>query len=243
MPPATSADIASKLASYDAKPVTSTDALNSALTQYGVPEIRQTVSGLRTTLANTQNAYNAVDPSVTGRTQGSLVTEAQRSKQVANERAPIAANITSQSQALNQNQSDLTDALGQAQTRASNQVNDYNAGRAALESQYQNVYKSEQDKVANVLATQQANTATSKASSANTTGYSAAKDKSGGTQFTYKGSPITAAQYYDTVGNATDLKNFLQNDANSKNAYKDYTSGKYTYDQLAKKYPYIFGGV
>lgn len=139
-----SATLAQQLSDYDKNKVTSTDALNSALTQYGVPEIRNTVSGLRTTLANTQNAYNAVDPSVTGRTQGSLVTEAQRSRQVANERAPIAGQISDQSKALGQNQQDLTDALGQAQTQATNKVNDYNAGRAALESQYTNAYTREQ---------------------------------------------------------------------------------------------------
>lgn len=151
-----SAAIASQLADYDKNKVTSTDALNSALTQYGVPEIRNTVSGLRTTLANTQNAYNAVDPSVTGRTQGSLVTEAQRTKQVSNERAPIAGQISDQSKALGDNQQALTDALGQANTQATNQVNDYNTGRAALQSEYDTAYKSEQDTAAQQLAAQQA---------------------------------------------------------------------------------------
>jgi hypothetical protein len=64
-----SAALAAKLASYDATPVTSASALNEALGQFGVPEIRNTVSGLRTTVANTTNSLNAVDPSVTGRTR------------------------------------------------------------------------------------------------------------------------------------------------------------------------------
>lgn len=151
-----SADIATQLQAYDAKPVTSTDALNSALTQYGVPEIRNTVSGLRTTLANTQNSYNAVDPSVTGRTQGSLVTEAQRAKQVSNEQAPIAANLTSEGNDLTTANADLTDKEGQATQLAQNEVSDYNSGRAALQSQYDTTYKSEQDKAAATLAAQQA---------------------------------------------------------------------------------------
>lgn len=140
-----SADIANQITAYDANKVTSTDALNKALAQFGVPEIRNTVSGLRTTLANTQSAYNNVDPSVTGRTQGSLVTEAQRQKQVSNERAPIAGQISDQSKALNDNQTALTDANSQATTLATNQVNDYNAGRAALQSQYDTTYAREQD--------------------------------------------------------------------------------------------------
>lgn len=143
MPP--SAAIAQQLADYDKNRVTSTDALNSALAQYGVPEIRNTVSGLRTTIANTTNALNNVDPSVTGRTQGSLVTEAQRSKQVNNERAPIAQQLGSQTGALTQNQQDLNDALGQATTQATNQINDYNTGRSALQNEYDTTYKSEQD--------------------------------------------------------------------------------------------------
>lgn len=140
-----SATIAQQLQQYDAKKVNSTDALNAAMTQYGVPEIRNTVSGLRTTLANTQNAYNAVDPSVTGRTQGSLVTEAQRTKQVSNERAPIADQITAQGRSLTDNQAALQDATSQANSLADRQVNDWNAGRSVLQNEYDTTYKREQD--------------------------------------------------------------------------------------------------
>lgn len=147
-----SGTIAAKLAAYDAAPVTSTDALNAALSQYGVPEIRNTVSGLRTTVANTTSALNNVDPSVTGRTQGSLVTEAQREKQVNNERAPIAQNLTDENSSLTQNQQDLTDAMGQATTEANNKVSDYNSGRTALQSEYDIAYKREQDTAAAAAA-------------------------------------------------------------------------------------------
>lgn len=139
------AELAGQIAEYDKNKVTSVDAMNEALKQYGVPEIRQTVSGLRTTLANTQNAYNAVDPSVTGRTQGSLVTEAQRQKQVSNERAPIAGQISDQGRMLGDNEKTLQDALGQANTTATNRVNDYVRGREALQSQYDTTYRAEKD--------------------------------------------------------------------------------------------------
>lgn len=147
-----SATLSKKMATYNAKPVTSTDALNEALGKYGVPEIRNTVDGLRTTVANTTNSLNAVDPSVTGRTSGSLVTEAQRQRQVANERAPIAQNLTDESNALNQNQQTLQDALGMATTQASNKVNDYNAGRDALKGEYEMAYNREQDSSAKKAA-------------------------------------------------------------------------------------------
>ena len=141
---ATSADLAAQIRQYDSNKVTSTDALNEALAQYGVPEIRKTVGGLRTTITNTTNALNNVDPSVTGRTQGSLVTEAQRQKQVANERAPIAGQLTSQGQTLGDQERILQDSLGQATTQASNKVNDYVRGRTTLQSQYDDAFKSEQ---------------------------------------------------------------------------------------------------
>lgn len=140
-----SAALAAKLADYDANKVTSTDALNKALATFGVPEIRNTVSGLRTTVANTTNSLNNVDPSVTGRTQGSLVTEAQRQKQVSNERAPIAQQLDSQGKALTDQQQALQEAMGQATQTATNEVNDYNTGRTALQSEYDTTYKREQD--------------------------------------------------------------------------------------------------
>lgn len=137
--------LAAKLTAYNAKPVTATDALNEALKTYGVPEIRNTVSGLRTTVANTTSALNSVDPSVTGRTQGSLVTEAQRQRQVANERAPIAEQLGGQTKSLTDQQQALQDALGMATTESNNKVSDYNTGRGALQGQYDVAYKREQD--------------------------------------------------------------------------------------------------
>lgn len=131
-----SQQLATQLAQYDANRKGSADVLNEAMGKYGVPEIRSRVSGLRTTLTNTENALNAVDPSVTGRTQGSLVTEAQRSKQVANERAPIAEQYGAFSRSLADTQSNLSDQERAAQLLAQGQLNDYEAGRSALSSRY-----------------------------------------------------------------------------------------------------------
>lgn len=139
------ADVAAQLQQYDANRVTTTDALNDALKQYGVPEIRQNVAGLRTTVANTTSALNNVDPSVTGRTQGSLVTEAQRQRQVANERAPIAQQLQGFNTALGQGEQNLNEANNQATTLATNRVHDWETGRSALQSQYDTAYKAEQD--------------------------------------------------------------------------------------------------
>lgn len=128
--------LAKELADYDAKRKGSNDVLTEAMKSYGIPEIRSRVSGLRTTLSNTENALNAVDPSVTGRTQGSLVTEAQRQRQVVNERAPIAQQYGQQSQALATESANQGDALQAAKLLAENQINDYTTGRQSLSDRY-----------------------------------------------------------------------------------------------------------
>jgi hypothetical protein len=130
------ASIAAQIAEYDKTRKSSNDVLNDAMTKYGIPEIRSRVSGLRTTLSNTENALNAVDPSVTGRTSRSLVTEAQRQAQVNNERAPIAEQYGQQSRALSTESANQNDALQAAKLLAENQINDYNTGRQALTSRY-----------------------------------------------------------------------------------------------------------
>lgn len=90
------------------------DLYNKQTTNLGVGDVRGRVNSLNTTLLNTENALNQVDPSVTGRTQGSLVTEAQRNRLVNLERQPIAAQYGQQSNQLNTQQANLRDLLGQA---------------------------------------------------------------------------------------------------------------------------------
>lgn len=131
-----SQDLYKQLTDYDSTRKNSVDVLNDALGKYGVPEIRNRVSGLRTTLSNTESALNAVDPSVTGRTQGSLVTEAQRSKQVANERAPIAEQYGQFSRSLGDANADLTDRERAAQLLAQGQQSDWETGRRTLAERY-----------------------------------------------------------------------------------------------------------
>lgn len=150
------ATLAKSIADYDSKRVTSEQATNDALAQYGIPEIRKNVAGLRTTVTNTQNALNAVDPSVTGRTQGSLVTEAQRQRQVANERAPIAQQLDSQGRMLGDSERNLGELTTQANIVAANRVNDWQTGRQALQSQYETTYQREQNALAQQVAAEQA---------------------------------------------------------------------------------------
>lgn len=133
---ANSAQIAKQLAQYDKSRKSSDKILNESMAQYGVPEIRNRVAGLRTTLTNTENALNAVDPSVTGRTSRSLVTEAQRSRIVNQEREPIAAQYGQQAGVLSNESANLTAQEQAANQLAQGRINDYQIGRTALQSQY-----------------------------------------------------------------------------------------------------------
>ncbi len=90
------------------------DIYNEQQAALGVGDVRGRVSNLRTTLLNTENALNAVDPSVTGRTAGTLTTEAQRQRIVNLERAPIVGQYGQQQGALSNENATLADLLGQA---------------------------------------------------------------------------------------------------------------------------------
>jgi acetyl/propionyl-CoA carboxylase alpha subunit len=140
-----SAALLSQLQTYDAGRKNTVDVLNEAMGKYGVPEIRNRVAGLRTTLTNTENALNSVDPSVTGRTSGSLVTEAQRQKQVTNERDPIMQQYGQISNGLSNESKSLTEGETAARTWAEAAINDWNAGRSALQDRYTTTYQREQD--------------------------------------------------------------------------------------------------
>lgn len=149
---ATSAQIAQELAKYDKSRKSSADVLNESMAQFGVPEMRGRVANLRTTLTNTENALNAVDPSVTGRTSRSLVTEAQRSAIVNKEREPIAAQYGSQARLLGDESQNLTAQEAAANQLAQGRISDYQTGRSAIESRYQMASSSEAAKLAKAQA-------------------------------------------------------------------------------------------
>lgn len=204
-----SAALATQLADYDSKRKNSVDVLNEAMGKYGVPEIRSRVSGLRTTLSNTESALNSVDPSVTGRTSGSLVTEAQRTKQVANERAPIAEQYGQQSRALGDATGNLSDQERAAQLLAQTQLHDYETGRTALSGRYQLATDREAEQRRREEADRDYRLRAASATSGHTSGYTIGSG-SGGTK------PAPAAT--DTTTDATtqtaynDVKNLLGKD-------------------------------
>jgi|GEM_PF-3902086 len=81
------------LTEFDKAAQSPLDIYNSALESLGISDARTRVTGLKTQLMNTENLLRNVDSDVTGRTQNSLVTEAQRRRLVAMESAPIAEQL------------------------------------------------------------------------------------------------------------------------------------------------------
>lgn len=109
----------------------SSDVLSQAETQYGVPQLQTNVNNLRTLTGNLTNSIAAVDPSVTGRTAGTLTTEAQRGAIVDREQAPITAQLGTANTALGQASDDYNTADSNAKDAAtateSDNQNKYNA--------------------------------------------------------------------------------------------------------------------
>jgi len=118
----TSASALAELQAYSKTRQSPTDILNSAMAQYGIPEIRTGVSDLRRTLADTQSSLRGVESSVTGRTSGSMVTEAQRGALVNKEQQPIAQRLQDVSSSLGTQTADLQSAQELASVLASTNV-------------------------------------------------------------------------------------------------------------------------
>lgn len=116
------ADAAAALNSYQAP--SSADLLSSAQQKYGVNDLQSRVSSLQGLTSNLTNAISAVDPSVTGRTAGSLVTEGQRSALVSREQQPLQTNLASENQALGTATGDLNTAEGNAKDMAAGEETD-----------------------------------------------------------------------------------------------------------------------
>lgn len=113
--------------------------------QLGVDSAQQTVTGLRGAINNTTKLLQQVAPSVMGRTGSSLVTNAQATKQISNEQAPISQNLTQQGTEYNQANEDL----GQKEQQAKDAASGIYAGQqdklSYAQNLYNTLYKQEQD--------------------------------------------------------------------------------------------------
>lgn len=122
MPPTNSAAAKQALDSY--KRTNPDAAISAGESKYGVSGLNSQLTALRSITGNLENSIRSVDPSVTGRTQGSLVTEAQRSKIVNNERAPLMDDYREASQELGDVNSQYERATGLASNYANSLLRD-----------------------------------------------------------------------------------------------------------------------
>lgn len=263
MPPiTTSAGALAALTSAQGSALSPEAAMDQANQQAGVPQAQQQVSGLRGALQNTTNLLGQVAPSVYGRTGNSLVTDAQASKIIGNEQAPL-------NEQLNRENTDYGNAEQDFQndsTTAAQRASAILGGQQNNISNYSDLYKSllgdEENKASlaeqarEFNATPHGSTSDGGLSlgglagllgggSGGTTGSGVSRDNSGGFQFTLNGKPATAAAYIQSQGgNFNDLTQLLAGSKNPGDAQviKDMTSGM-SQQHLEQKYPYIFGGI
>lgn len=113
--------------------------------QLGVQGQRDTTTGLRGAVDKTTKLLQQVAPSVMGRTQSSLVTNAQANRQIANEQAPISQNLNSQTTAYNQSAQDLADTENRASQAAQLAYTGQQDRLSYLQNLYGSLYQREQD--------------------------------------------------------------------------------------------------
>lgn len=143
------------------------DILTGQEQQLGVPQAQQQVQGLRGAIQNTTNLLNNVAPSVYGRTQNSLETNAQASRNIQNEQAPLSATLDKQNTDYGNQESDLQNLLSRAGTLSSLKAQGQDSQLGYLKDIYSALYGQEQDsaKMAEQQREFDATQATSRASS------------------------------------------------------------------------------
>lgn len=113
--------------------------------QLGVNNAQQTVTGLRGAINNTTKLLNQVAPSVMGRTANSLVTNAQATRQIGNEQAPISKDLTQEGTDYNQATTDLGNIRQEAQTAASGIYQGQQDKLSYAQNLYNTLYQKERD--------------------------------------------------------------------------------------------------
>lgn len=145
MPPTNSQDALAKLQEAQSSAQNPNQILDAQRQNLGVNQAQDTVTGLRGAINNTTKLLKQVAPSVMGRTANSLVTNAQATRQISNEQAPISQNLSEQGTEYNQANQDL----GQLQDRAQQAAGGIYQGQqdklSYAQNLYNTLYKKEQD--------------------------------------------------------------------------------------------------
>lgn len=112
--------------------------------ELGVGDAQARSNDIRGLIRNTEGALKGVNQSVAGRTRGQGVNEAQRARLEGLERAPIAEELGTLQGSFADEQQNYRDLLGQATTRAGQSYQTDADKLAALESNYNKLFQSEQ---------------------------------------------------------------------------------------------------
>lgn len=112
--------------------------------QLGVQGEQDRVMGMRGAITNTTKLLNQVAPSVMGRTAGSLVTNAQATRQIGNEEAPISKTLGQQSSDYNTANQDYTDLSNKAKDAASLEYQGQQDKLSYLQNIYNSLFQREQ---------------------------------------------------------------------------------------------------
>jgi hypothetical protein len=111
--------------------------------ELGVGSAQQRANDMRQLIRNTETALKGVDESVSGRTQGSLVSEPQRQRLANMERQPLAEQLGGLQGGYSDEMQNYRDLLGQAGTKA-NLAYQSDADRLnALEGNYNRLFAQE----------------------------------------------------------------------------------------------------
>jgi len=144
MNPANSQEALSQLQSYQSGAQNPNDILQAQRNQLGVQGAQDTVSGIRGVINNTTKLLKQVAPSVMGRTASSLVTNAQATKQIANESAPLQDKLGEQRDLYGNATQSLSDLEGKAAQAASGIYQGQQDRISYLQNLYNTLYNREQ---------------------------------------------------------------------------------------------------
>lgn len=146
--PTTSQAALQQIQQLQAKNKGANDFLTEQNNAFGVGNAQNTVTGLQGSLENTNKLLQQVAPSVMGRTGSSLVTNAQATRQIANEQAPIQQNISDLSGKYNTASQTLSDLQAKASQAAQSAYQSQQDRQSYLQNLYNTLYQREQDAAA-----------------------------------------------------------------------------------------------
>lgn len=268
MNPTNSADALSQLQQAQSQAQNPNDILTAQRQQLGVNGAQDTVTGLRGAINNTTKLLQQVAPSVMGRTGSSLVTNAQATRQIGNEQAPISQKLTQESTDYNQANQDLAGLQQRAQEAATGIYTGQQNKLSYAQNLYNTLYQKEQDAQAaqQAEADRQEKIREFNASQANSGGSSftlpgatsatpaglpqgmtlknAQAGGAGGYNFTFGGNPVSAATFAQLSGQKPEdvIYSMAQSgDKTAATAYQDMvTHNNHTMGYWAAKYPSLF---